>query len=126
MRKRQKTVCKALNYIEHFLILLCAIAGGISTFAFASFLGFPIGITGSVIGLTISVAIKKYKSIIKKNDTTRQKKHKKIVLLANSKLNRIEVLVSKLLIDSDISYYELSLINNILKEYDNMKEKRRN
>ena len=126
MRKKQKTVCKTLNYIEHFLILLCAIAGGISTFDFASFLGSPIGITGSVIGLTISVAIKKYKSIIKINDTTRQKKHKKIVLLANSKLNRIEVLVSKLLIDSDISYYELALINNILKEYDNMKEKRRN
>ena len=69
MRKKQKTVCKTLNYIEHFLILLCAIAGGISTFAFASFLGSPIGITGSVIGLTISVAIKKYKSIITKKET---------------------------------------------------------
>ena len=44
--------------------------------------------------------IKKYKPIIKK----KKKKHDKIVLLAKYKLNSIEVLNSKGLIDSNISH----------------------
>ena len=50
-------------------------------------------------------------SIIKK----KKKKHDKTVLLAKSKLNRIEELVSKALIDLNISHYEFVLINNVLK-----------
>ena len=46
-------------------------------------------------------------------------------LLAKSKLNSIEVLISKALTDSNISHDEFVLINNVLKEYDNMKEKRK-
>ena len=50
------------------------------------------------------------------------KKHEKIVLLAKSKLNSIEVLISKALTDSNISHDELVLINNMLKEFYDMKE----
>ena len=57
--------------------------------------------------------IKKHKSIIKK----KRKKHDKIVLLAKSKLNNIEVLISKALTDSNISHDEFVLINNVLKEF---------
>ena len=74
----------------------------------------------SAMGLKISAIaaeIKKYKSIIKK-----KKKHDKILLLAKSKLNRIEVLISKALIDSNISCDEFVLINNVLKEYDKIKD----
>ena len=61
----------------------------------------------------------------------KKKKHGKIVLLAKSKLNNIEVLISKarfksILIDSNISHGEFVLINNALKEYDNMKEEIKN
>ena len=59
--------------------------------------------SSSAIGLkncTITVAIKKYKSIIMK----KKKKHDKIVLLAKSKLNSIEALISKALINSVISH----------------------
>ena len=66
--------------------------------------------------------IKKHKSIIKK----KRKKHDKIVLLAKSKLNNIEVLISKVLIDSNISHYEFVLINNVLKEFYDMKEQIKN
>ena len=52
----------------------------------------------------------------------KKKKHDKIVLLANSKLNSIEVLDSKTLIDSNIGYDEYFLINNVLKEFYDMKE----
>ena len=47
-------------------------------------------------------------------------------MLAKSKLNRIEVLISKSLIDSNISHYEFVSINNVLKEYEKMKEKIKN
>ena len=53
-------------------------------------------------------------------------KHDKIVLLAKSQLNSIEVLVSKALIDSSISHAQFILINNIIKEYDDMKEEVKN
>ena len=89
--------------------------------AFASLAGILIGITSSAIGLkicAIAAGIKKYKSIIKK----KKKKHDKIVLLAKSKLNGIEVLVSKALIDSVISNGEFVLIKNVIKEYNKIKE----
>ena len=63
--------------------------------------------------------IKKCKSIIKKN----KKKHVKTVLLAKSKLVRIKVLISKSIIDSNISHDEFVLINNMLREYDYVKER---
>ena len=88
-------------------------------------LGIPVGTTSLAIGLkncAIAAGVKKYKSIIKK----KKKKHDKIVLLAKSKLNSIEVLISKALIDSVISHDEFVLINNVLKEYNEMKEEIKN
>ena len=42
---------------------------------------------------------------------------------ATSKLNLIEVLISKTLIDSNVSHDEFVLIKNVLKEYDKMKKR---
>ena len=98
MSKKHKNVCKVLNYIDHSLIVISAITRCISISAFASLVGIAMGITSSAIGLKICVmiaGIKKYKLIIKKN----KQKHDKTVLLAKSKLNSIEVLISKALID---------------------------
>ena len=119
--KKHKKVNATVNYIEHFLILGSTITGCISISVFACLVGIPIGITSSAIGLkicAITAGIKKYKSIIKK----KKKKHDKIVLLAKSKLNSIEVLISKGLIDSIIIHDEFALINNVLKEYNEMEE----
>ena len=119
--KSTKKICTTLNYIEHFLILAITITGCVSISFFASLVGISIGITSSAIGLkicAITAGIKKYKSIIKK----KKKKHDKIVLLAKSKLNSIEVLISKALIDSVISHDEFVLINNVPKEYNKVKE----
>ena len=106
MSRKHKKVCTILNYNEYFLILASAIAGCISIAAFASLHDIPIGITSSAVGLkicAITAGIKKYKSISKK----KKKKHDKIVLLTKSKLNSIEVLNSKALIDSNINDDEL-------------------
>ena len=91
MNRKHKKVCTTLSYIEHILILAFTITGYVSVSAFASLLGTPVGITTSAIGLKIcamAAGIKKYKSISKK----RKKEHGKIVLLAKSKLNNIEVI----------------------------------
>ena len=87
--------------------------------------GIPIGITSSEKGLkicAITAGIKRYKSIIqnKKNN------HDEIVLLVKSKLNSIEVLISKALMDSVIIHDKFFLINNFLKEYDEMREEIKN
>ena len=54
------------------------------------------------------------------------KKHDQTVFLAKSKLNKIEVLISKALFDSNISHDEFFFINNVLKEYDEINEKIKN
>ena len=90
--KSTKKLCTILNRIEHFLIMGYAITGYISITAFASLVGISMGITNFAIRLKIFV-IKEYKSIIKK----KKKKHNRIVLLEKSKLNRIEILISKTL-----------------------------
>ena len=103
MSRKFKKVCTTLNYIEHFLILASTVTGCILISAFAFLLSIPIGIASSAIGLkicAITARIKQYNSIIKK----KKKKHGKVVLLAKSKLYSIEVLISKTLMDSVISY----------------------
>ena len=85
-------------------------------------LGVPVGITSSEIGLKIyavTAGIKKYKSIIKK----KKKKHDRVVLLAKSKLNSIEVSIYKVLVDSVISHDEFLLVTNVIKEYSEIKKK---
>ena len=66
----------------------------------------------------ITAGIKKYMPIIKRN------KQNKIPLLAKTKLNAIEVLISRTLIDSSISDDVLN--NNVLREYDVVKDYMKN
>ena len=66
----------------------------------------------------MTAGIKKYKSIIKK----KRKMHNKTVLLAKTKLDKIEVLISKSLNDSYVIHVEFISIKNVLKKYENMKE----
>ena len=106
-------------------MLASTITGCVCISAFASLIDIPIGITSSPLGFKICVitaGIKRYKSIIKK----KKKKHDKIVLIAKSKLNRIKVLIAQAFIDSVISHDEFVLINNVLEEYEEMKEEIKN
>ena len=118
--EKPKKICTTLINIEHFLMLAPTITGCLSMSAFASFLGIPIGIASSAIGLkvcAITVGIKKYKSIIKE----KKKKHDKIVLLTKSKLSNSLFQSIQLLVVM-ISF----LINNVLKEYNKMKKEIKN
>ena len=122
--KVQKTR-KYSNYVEHLLILASTITGCVSISAFASLVHVPVGNRSSAIEIkvcAITAGIKKYKSIIKK----KKKKHDKIVLLGKDKLNTIEVLISKALIDSYISHDEFVSVYNVLREFNEMKEEIKN
>ena len=105
------------------LILVPTVTGCVSISAFASLLCVPVGVSSSAAGLKISAitaVIKNCKSIIKK----KKKKHDEIVLLGKTKLNTIEVLILKTLIDSHISYDKFVSLNNVLGEYNEMKNPR--
>ena len=69
--------------------------------------------------MEIIAGIKKYKSIINK-----RKKDDESVLLVKDKLNAIEVLISKSLIDPYIIYEKFVSVNNVIREYNEMKEKK--
>ena len=47
-------------------------------------------------------------------------------MLSKSKLNSIDVLISKALIDSVVSHDEFVLVDNVLKEYNKMKDEIKN
>ena len=116
MSNKYKKVCRDLNYTEHWLILISTVMGSVFISAFASLVGIPVDITSSAIGLkicAITAWFKKYKSASKK----KKKKYDEIVLLAKSKLNSIEVLISKALTDSNISHNVIVLINYVLKKF---------
>ena len=107
------------------LILVSTVSGCVSVSEFASLVCAPVHITSSAVGLgvcEITVGIKKYKWIIKK----KKKKHDKIVLLVKDNLNTFEVLISKVLINSYISHDEFISVNNVLREYYEVKIEMKN
>ena len=78
--------CKILNYTEHLLILASTATGCISIFSVASLVSISVGIASSSITISVKTAgIKKFKLTINK---------KKKNMLARTKLNTIEVLIS--------------------------------
>ena len=114
-----------MNYIDHSLIAVSTITECVSISSFGSLVSIPKGTASSTTALktcSITAGIKKYKSINKK----RKKHHDEIALLAKSKLNSIEVWISKALVDSNITYEEFVLINNVLKKICDMKEEIKN
>ena len=121
MSEKYKKTCKYLNYVEHLLILVSTVIGCISISAFASLVCVPVGITSSAVEIkvfVITAGIKKYNSIIKK----KQKNNDKVVLLGKDKLNAVEIRISKALIDSYIIHDKFFSINNVSREYNEMKK----
>ena len=88
-------------------------------FCFCFFLWFSYGHSescGGIKNLCITAGITKCKSILWR----KKKRTKKMVLLAKTKLNTN--LISRTLIDSSTSHAEFVLVNNVFKEYVDMKK----
>ena len=107
--KRLRKYVTAFDYIDKILIVLSATSSGVCIISSASVVGAPVEITSTSFTLIFSlttVIIKKLLSITR----NKKKKHDKILMLAKSKLDSIETLVSQFLIDMEISHEELNAI----------------
>ena len=81
----------------------------------------PVGIASSSFILIFSLTtgiVKKLLNIAR----NKKKKHDKILMLAKSKLNSIETLISQALIDMEISHEEFITILNEKDKYERMKD----
>ena len=86
---------------------MSATSGEVSIISFASVIGAPAGIQTASFTLVFSLTT----GIIKKLLTiTRNKKKNKIVMLAKSRSNNIEILLSQALVDLEISHEEFKTI----------------
>ena len=113
------------DYIDKILVVLSAATGEVSIISFTSIIGAPVVLVGASFTLIFSLTtgiVKKFLDITRK----KRKKHDKILMLAKSKLNSIDTLISRTLIDMDISHEEL--ITNLTEKdrYKMMKENLRN
>ena len=94
------------DYIDKILIVLSVATGGLSIISFTSITGAPVGTASASFTLIFSLTtetVKKLLNITRK----KKKKHDKILMLAKSKPNSIETLISQALTDLDISHEEL-------------------
>ena len=118
--KKLNKYVTAFDYIDKVLIVLSATSGGVSIISFTSIIGVPAGIASAsftlIFSLTKGIA-KKVLNITRK----KQKKHDKILMLAKSKLNSVETLISQTLVDMEISQEEFIIILNEKDKYDKIK-----
>ena len=124
---QQKSYSKKLNiyvtildYIDKILIDLSATTGGISIISFTTAIGPPLGITSASFTLIFSLSTGIIKELLNMT-IKKRKKHDKILLLAKSKLNSIESLISQALNDMEISHKEFITILNEKDKYERMK-----
>ena len=97
------------DFIDKILIVLSAKSSSMSIISFASTIGVPAGIAIACFTLIFSITA----GIIKKFLSTtieKKKKHCHIVMLAKSKHNSIETLISQALNYMDISHREFITI----------------
>ena len=108
------------DYTDKTLVILSATTGAISIISFSSTIGAPVGIASASFTLIFSLSagiIKKLLNITR----NKKKKHDKILMLAKSKLNSIESLISHALNDIDITHEEFITILNEKDKYERMK-----
>ena len=109
------------DYFDQALIVLRATSGGVSYILFKSIVGAPVGMASASLTLFFSLTTGMMKKLL--NITrSKKKKHNKILMLAKSKLNSIETLISEALIDMEISHEEFVTILKEKDKYEKMKD----
>ena len=119
--KKLSKYVAAFDYIDKILIVLSATTGGVSIISFTSIVGAPVGIASASLTLFFSLTTGIVKKLLNKT-RNKKKKHDEILMLAKSKLNSIETLISQALIDMEISHEEFIAIFKEKDKYEKMKE----
>ena len=128
-RKNQRKLCSkklseyvaAFDYIDKVLIVLEAKSGGVSIIVFTSVVGAPVRIANASFTLILSLTTAIIKNLLSIT-RNKKKKHDKILMLAKSKLNSIETLISQELTDMEISHGEFIAILKEKIKYKKVKE----
>ena len=118
--KKLNKCITAFDYIDKVLIALSATNGGVSIISFTSTIGGPVGIASVSFALIFSLTTGIVKKLLNLT-RNKKKKHDKIFMLAKSKLNSIETLISQALIDMEISHEEFITILNEKDKYEKIK-----
>ena len=103
------------------MIVLSVTSGGVSIASFATVIGTRIGITSTSLSLEFSLCTGLVKKLLKAT-RNKENKHKKILMLARSKLNSIESKISEALINNQISHEDFITIINEERNYTELKE----
>ena len=124
---QQKAQSKKLNryvtifdFIGKILIVLGATTGGISITSFTTAIGVPAGIVSASFTLIFSLTTGIVKKLLNMT-INKKKKHDQLLMLAESKFNSIETLISQALGDLDISHEEFIMILKEKDKYERMK-----
>ena len=123
--KKLSKYVATFDYIKKILIVLTATSGRVCIVSSVSVVGAPVGIAGESFTLIFSLTtgiIKKLLSITRNE----KKKYEKILMLAKSKLNSNETLISQALIDMEISREVFVMISKEKDKYEKMKENKSN
>ena len=119
--KKLSKYVNIFDYMDKILIVLSATSSGVSIISFISIIGVPAGIASASFTLIFSITA----GIIKKLLSTTIKKKKKcdeILMLAKSKYNSIEALISQALNDINISHKEFITTLKEKERYERMKK----
>ena len=114
--KKLSKYVTVFDYIDKILIVLSAASGGVCIISSVSVVRALVAIAGASFALIFSLTagiIKKLLSITR----NKKKKHDKILMLAKSKLNSIEALVSQALIDMEIRHEEFDAFMQEKRKY---------
>ena len=113
------------DYIDKKLIVLSTTTGGVSIISLTSVIGAPLGIASASFTLIFSLTTGIVKKLLNKT-RKKKKKHDKILMLAQNKLNSIDTLISQALIDMDINHEEFITILKEKVRYEVIKDNLRN
>ena len=123
--KKLSKYVAAFDYIDKILIVLSATSGEVCIISSVSVVGAPAGIARVSFILFFSLItgiVKKLLSITR----NKKKEHDNVLMLAKSKLNNIETLISQALVDMEISHEEFIAIFKEKDKYEKMKENVKN
>ena len=119
--KKLSKYVTAFDYIDKILIVLSVRRSGFCIILSASVVGAPAGIANVSFTLIFSLTTRIIKTL-QSVTRNKEKKHDKILMLAKTKLDSIETLVSQALIDREISHEEF---NAIIREKKIWEDKRK-